>query len=300
MSFFTSSSSRPSFFGLGHKPTPPSPSPSSASFSIENENIPQNENYFSFGKFSFSSFGNTNFTTTADTIPEDEEKMELVDENKGDNVEEENKAIIEEEEVHSPSQIEERECNDAESETGNGSVAEKSVDQMTHSERKVSDDGFCIPVGEPKRVRFSAPKLLKVPLKLVSPTNTRLSPKPTVQSPEPKYEEENDALETNTSKESLESDSISEKISFNDRGYEEKTLQDSPIEPRKFYESTIQKKPKPLGLEPSLPQFDESCEVLVDKVIQIEKLIDNGTKLSGEVQDKLDSSISELLDNKYR
>lgn len=294
MSFFTSSNSKPSFFGLGQQ--------SSASNLVpEKEPARQNENYFSFGKFSFSSFANT-LVSTEPGEKEDEEKMDISDHPSKE--EEENLQEDEGSPVPHTNKADEEICIDESPPV----ILENPVEVHATTERKVGEDGFCVPVGEPKKVRFSTPKLLKVPLKLLSPSASRQSPKPFTNSPEPTCDQEREKhseINPTSYVNSTPIASFSENQSCPTHyAHEEKTFK-TYTEPgtcaSDFLETTkIDTKSKLAKYESPLPQSEESCEVLVDKIIQIEKLLEDGKRLTNEVQDKVDTSFATLIEQNYR
>jgi hypothetical protein len=340
MSFFQSSNNRPSFFGMGSssssKPTPPS---APISFSKEDEHEQstpcQDESYLTLGKFSFSSFA-SRFTSPEPTEVKGNQKDDSMEISSHDDHDQRSKGPSEEineeemqeandDEVQPPplsyesrSEVsEEHEVSEDEANPCFESQKEKSrVIEKMNPEPK-GEDVFCVPVGEPKRVKFVTPKLLKVPLKLSSP-NTKHSPKPQISSPEPRHvtspelSEQPTFVKANNHLEFVQKEEQhahltpiseeSDELVQSQRGPER--IPQNSSDQRLFHfspsDSNRRAKSRFMRENPQLPLADDSCEVLVEKIINVEKLLEIGTTLSREVEEKIDDSFVELLDQRYR
>jgi hypothetical protein len=318
MSFFQTSSSRPSFFGSS-KPIPAPPTATS---------IPEEQPTGQSGSsrpFSFSmSFGN--YFTSPESSGIVGNTMDISshdDQQTGDRNEEDMHEANDEPQqtrnlFHSSCRASEghEELGDDQSfdhQDEKESPISRSIEKPNPEPQK-RDDGFCVPVGEPKRVKFATPKLLKVPLKLhVSPPNSKHSPKPQINSPEPRcitpeqpipesvhnhleacqHEEQQTQL-TPISEESEEQ--------VQSQGHPHQIPQEDQ---RHFHfpnrlDSERKAHSRFMRANPELPLADDSCEVLVEKIINIEKMMDVGTTLYREIDEKIDDSFVDLLDQRYR
>ena len=294
----------------------------------------QEESYLSLGKFSFSSFANRFTGTSSESVDvQEDDPMDISvrdEQSPQDNSGERNEEEIQEaneNEVHPvsfESRVEEHEARE-EAVNQCSDIQDEKEYSKSRSLEKINlepkgDDGFCVPVGEPKRVKFATPKLLKVPLKLSSP-NTKHSPKPQITSPEPRL----------TVSPELPEQPIFETVAYHgeDASWQQEQQQthltpiieesDGQVQSQRDSQKRAPNRsdqlqfqfPPPSDSErratsrfmrenPELPLADDSCEVLVEKNINVEKLLEIATTLYQEVEEKIDDSFVELLDHRYR
>jgi hypothetical protein len=323
MSFFTSSNNRPSFFGLSQKPsitattalgseqTPIIQQP------IEAEERTKNDSYFSFGKFSLPSFkspspenlpndsmdlsSNDNQEETSDDFPMEEHKEEIpipsnpqIEEEGLDN------HVVKLEEASTDHDLE---TNETRQEVAYSSQLNE---RKENYEKKSEDDGDSLPTSEPKRVKFTTPKLLKIPLKLSSSTQLKQSAKqihatePSADTPPKRMVTTHDPVPLlhssylpSISEEPLEQMSPGETVTPS-RAKEPTRYDSYNYTPQTRTQSSVYR------ANPVLPTGDDSCEVIVEKIIEIERLVENGTNLYHKVEEKLDTSILELIDQRFR
>jgi hypothetical protein len=312
MSFFTSTNNRPSFFGLSQKP-------SASVIAAETTQIPliqqpevatQKDPYFSFGKFSLSSF--TNQFTESENVPIESNSMDISSHDDQQDQEENSFDPLEEQREDPITPLAPNNEDGGLSDSVEAVIHQTQCQDVEQSKEKEDSfekkekEGDRFPSPEPKRVKFSTPKLLTIPLKLSASTH---SPKQH-HRPEPSISLIPNKLIVNDFRENLSpsnylpsiSEESGEQMSQGETG---KTSGEKSHARYDSYTSTATSSPlrsqsSLLRSNPVLPKGDDSCEVIVERMIEVEKLIENGTNLSRKVEEKLDISIFALLDQRFR